>query len=407
MVMIQERLLIVSKWAWEVAFRMTAHTSSARPLQLHLDHVMADVLKADLDGKGAGAASASAAAATLCSSSAELDDGTGPSHGSPMSLAALGRDTLALRRVVRAAQDIYREAELVHALTGTTGDKVALGVADFVRKKAREWIGTTSLVQEIVEFFDSTMPCVGSPRRSGVRVSGALPVAQPSSTGGPAAVKIGASGAVSASDDAGGAMFGDVWELLGQQSDDVDEKNFSGEEGGLEEGAPIGGCGTSPRSRADGEPAARPTEVGGLAVRGGMMTPPAGRRRSTGPGQQCAPQVVSAGGASGQSGRDGHPAAAAAQPDKDMANILAAVPTTMVENSPRADRQQHAKSDERHTQRVADLTRLILAEPGSQMFKDLLAPRWRLGCGRFCLLNFSCIATSKDKNTPHYHSHHP
>jgi len=266
---------------------------------------------------------------------------------------------------VKATQDSYREAELVRGLTGMTGDQVALGVADLIRKKAREWNGTTSQVQEILELVDFKMPYVGSPRRSGVRVSGALPVAPPSSTGGPAALNIGASGVASASDDAGGAMFRDVWELLGQQSDDVDEENSGGGEGGSEEGAPVGGCGTSTRPRADGGPATRPTEVGGLAVRGGMMTPPAGRRRSTGPGRQCAPLVVSPGGASGRPGRDGHPAAAAAQLDKDMADILAAVFTTMVENSPRADREQQAKSDERHTQRVADLTRHILAEPGN------------------------------------------
>ena len=379
MVTIQERLLIVSKWAGEAAFRVTAHASSARLLQLHLNHVMADVLKADLDGQGAGAAAASAAAATLRSSSAEMDDGTAPSDGSPMSLAALGRNMLALCRVVKAAQELYRAAELVRGLTGTTGDQVALGVADLVRKKARDWNGTTSQVQEILEFADSTMPYVGNPRRSGVHVSGALPVAPRSPTGGPAAVNIGASGAATASDDAGGAMFGDVWELLGQQGDDADEENSGGEEGGSEEGAPVGGCGTIPRSRADGGPAARPTEVGGLAVRGGMMTPPAGGRRSTGPGLQRPPLVVSPGGASGRSGRDGHPAAAAAQSDKAMADILAAVSTTMVENSRRADREQQAKSDERHTQRVADLTRLILAEPGNQMFKDLLAAEMAAG----------------------------
>ena len=50
---------------------MTAHASSARPLQLHLDHVMSENLKADLDGQGAGTSAASAAAATLRSFSAE------------------------------------------------------------------------------------------------------------------------------------------------------------------------------------------------------------------------------------------------------------------------------------------------------------------------------------------------
>ena len=84
---------------------MTAHASSARPLQLHLNHVMADVLKADLYGQGADAAAASVAAATLRSFSAEIDDGTAPSDGLPVSLSTLGHDTLALCRVVTAAQE--------------------------------------------------------------------------------------------------------------------------------------------------------------------------------------------------------------------------------------------------------------------------------------------------------------
>ena len=55
---------------------MTAHASSARPLQLHLNHVMSEIFKADLDGQGAGAAAASAAAATLRSSSAKQPGGS-------------------------------------------------------------------------------------------------------------------------------------------------------------------------------------------------------------------------------------------------------------------------------------------------------------------------------------------
>ena len=59
------------------------------------------------------------------------------------------------------------------------------------------------------------MPYVGNTRQSGVRVSGALPVAPPSPTGGSSAVNIGGIGAATASDDAGRAMFGDMWEMLG------------------------------------------------------------------------------------------------------------------------------------------------------------------------------------------------
>jgi len=62
-----------------------------------------------------------------------------------------------------------------------------------------------------------------------------------------------------------------------------------------------------------------------------------------------------------------------------MADILAAVSTTTVENSRRDDRELQAKSNARRTQRVADLTRLILAEPGNLMFKDLLAAEMAAG----------------------------
>jgi len=303
----------------------------------------------------------------------DVDDGTAPSDGSPVSLSALGRKTLALCRVLKAAQKLYRAAELVCGLTGTTRDQVALGVPDLVQRKDRDWNATTSQVQEILEIADSTKSYVGNPRLSGVRVSGALPVAPPSATGGPAAVNIGAIGAVTASDDAGGAVFGDVWDMLGQQGDEAKEENSGAEERESGGGAPVGGCETSSHSRGDGGPAARPTDVGGLAVRGGMMNPPAGGRRSTVPGLQRAPLLVSPGDASGRSGRDGHKAAAAAQSDKAMADILTVVSTNMVENRRRADREQQAKSGWRNDQRVADLTRLVLAEPGNQMFKDLLA----------------------------------
>jgi len=110
-----------------------------------------------------------------------------------------------------------------------------------------------------------------------------------------------------------------------------------------------------------------------------MMTPPASLWRSTGPGLQRAPLMMPPGGASGRSGRDAHPAASAAHSDQAMADILAAVSTTTVENSRRDDRELQAKSNARRTQRVADLTRLILAEPGNLMFKDLLAAEMAAG----------------------------
>ena len=74
----------------------------------------------------------------------DVDDGTAPSDGSPVSLAALGRDTQALCPVVKAAQELHRAAELVRGRTGTTGDQVDLVVADIVRKKARDCNRATS-----------------------------------------------------------------------------------------------------------------------------------------------------------------------------------------------------------------------------------------------------------------------
>jgi len=74
----------------------------------------------------------------------DVDDGTAPSDGSPVSLAALGRDTQAFCPVVKAAQELHRAAELVRGRTGTTGDQVDLGVAGLARKNARDGNGATS-----------------------------------------------------------------------------------------------------------------------------------------------------------------------------------------------------------------------------------------------------------------------
>jgi len=56
-----------------------------------------------------------------------------------------------------------------------------------------------------------------------------------------------------------------------------------------------------------------------------------------------------------------------------MGDVLAAITANMIESSRRADRELCAKSDERQTARVANLTKLILAEPDNQIFKDMLA----------------------------------
>ena len=353
MVTIEERLFIVGKWAEEVAFRVAADASSARPLQLHLNHIMSDVLKADLDGQGATAAAASTAAETLrslavvqpgglsgapagasagpppsgtmdpasTSPAGVVDAGTEHADARPMSLATIGRDTLALCRVVKAAQELYRAAELVRGLTGTTGDQVESGVADLVFKKARDWNGSTLQAERILKFADATMPYVGNTRRSGVRVSGALPAAPAMAPVAATAADNGAGGAAAADAGTGGVMFEDMWDMLGQHGGDGEEVESGGEEDGAREEGPVAGRATSTPSDADGGPAARPARVEVPAVGGGAMTAPAGGRRSTLSALQQAPLEVSPGGASGRSGRDGHAGAAAAQADKAMADI--------------------------------------------------------------------------------------
>jgi len=308
-----------------------------------------------------------------------VDAGTEHADEPPMSLATIGRDTLALCRAVKAAQELYRAAELVRGLTGTTGDQVEPGVADLVFKKARDWNGSTLQVERILKFTDSTMPYVGNPRRSGVRVSGALPAAPAMAPVAATAADNGAGGAAAADAGTGGIMFEDMWDMLGQHGGDGEEVESGGEEDGARKEGPVAGRATSTPSDADGGPAAGPARVEVPAVGGGAMTAPAGGRRSTLSALQQAPLEVSPGGARGRSGRDGHAGAAAAQADKAITDILAAVSTTMAENSRRADREQRAKADERHTQRVADLMRLILAEPGNQSFKDLLAAEMAAG----------------------------
>jgi len=204
MVTIEERLFIVGKGAEEVAFRVAADASSARPLQLHLNHIMSDVLKAALDGQGATAAAASTAAETLrslavvqpgglskapagasagpppsgtmdlasTSPAGVVDSGTEHADVPPMSMATIGRDTLALCRVVKAAQELYRAAELVRGLMRTTGDQVESGIADLVFKKARDWNGSTLQVERILKFAVSTMPYVGEAYLLIIRILG-------------------------------------------------------------------------------------------------------------------------------------------------------------------------------------------------------------------------------------------
>jgi len=64
---------------------------------------------------------------------------------------------------------------------------------------------------------------------------------------------------------------------------------------------------------------------------------------------------------------------AATQADKAMGQVLAAVTANMIESSRRSDRELCAQLHEKHTERVASLTKLILAEPKNQKFENMLA----------------------------------
>ena len=396
MVTMDERLFVVSKWADEVAFRVASHGSSSRSLQLHLSNIMGDLLKADMDGQDAAATAVSAAAATLGSSavgraagasgseaggtaeSAAADAGhaeSGSAAGGleasrsdaaepPMTLASIGRDSLALCRVVRAAQDLHTAAKSVRGLTGTTGEQEAAAVRQIVLKKARDWHGSVQDVDEILQLADNTMRYVGTPRRSGIRVSGALPPVPPASSG----------RAPAADEDAGGSMFEDTSDVCENHEDaGADEEDLMEGDVGLDEEAPVGAPSFGTGSASRHCVGARRALGGTTSPGGGTMELPDGGRRAAAAALLQPPLAVAPGGASGRSGRDGQPAAAATQANKAMGEVLAAITANMIESSRRADRELCAKSDERHTARVANLTKLILAEPDNQMFKDMLA----------------------------------
>jgi len=70
-------------------------------------------------------------------------------------------------------------------------------VRQTVLKKARNWHGSVTDVDETLQLADNTMRYVGTPRLSGIRVSSALPPAPPASPG----------RAPAADGDAGGSMF--------------------------------------------------------------------------------------------------------------------------------------------------------------------------------------------------------
>ena len=153
----------------------------------------------------------------------------------------------------------------------------------------------------------------------------------------------------------------------------ADEEDLMEGDMGLEEGVPVGapssGTGSASRHCVGARRALGGTKTPG----GGTMELPGGGRRAAAAALQQPPLAVAPGGASGRSGCDGQPAAAATQADKAMGEVLAAVTVNMIESSRAAERELRAKSDERYTARVANLTKLILAEPDKQIFRHMLA----------------------------------
>jgi len=290
MVTMDERLFIVSKLADEVDFRVECHESSSGSLQLYLSSIMGDLLKADMDGQEAAATAVSAAAATLESSAVRRSAGASGSEAGataasavadaghaesgsaaggleasrsdaaepPMTLDSIGRDSLALCRKVRAAQDLHTAAESVRGMMGTTGEQETAAMRQIVLKKARDWHGLVKDVDEILKLADNTMRYVGTPRRSGIRVSGALPSAPPASSG----------RAPAAEEDAGGSMFEDTSDVCENHEDaGADEKDLMEGDVGLEEEALVGAPSIGTGS-AFGHCVGAPNALGGPHLRG-------------------------------------------------------------------------------------------------------------------------------------------
>jgi len=282
----------------------------------------------------------------------------------PMTLAPIGRDLLALCRAVRAAQDLHTAAESMRGMTGTTREQETAAVRQPILKKARDWHGSVKDVDEILRHADNTMRYVGTPRWSGIRVSGALPPAPPALS----------QRAPVADEDTGGGMFLDTSDVCeNHENAGADEENMMEGDVGVEEEASVAAPSFGTSSASGHYVAARRALRGTTSPGGGTMELPDGGRLAAAAALLQPPLAVAPGGASGRSGRDGHPVAAATQADKAMGGVLVAVTANMFESSRRADRELCAKSDGRHTARVANLTKLILSEPDNQMFQDMLA----------------------------------
>jgi len=390
---------------------------------------MGDLLKADMDNQDAAATAVSAAAATLGSSavrrasgasgseagataeSAAADAGhsesgsaaggleASPSDAAdpPMTLAFIGWDLPALDRVVRTAQDLHSAAESVRGMTGTTGEQEAAAVRLIVLEKTLDWHGSVKDVDEILQLSDITMRYVGTPRLSGIRVSGALPPTPPASSG----------RAPASDEDASGSMFEDTSDVCENHEDaGADEEDLMDGVLGLQGEAPVEAPSSGTGSASEHCVGARKALGGTTSPGAGTMKLPDGGRRAAAADLQQPPLAVAPGCSSWLSGRDGQPAAAATQADKAMGDVLAAITANMIESSRRADCELCAKSDKRQTARVANLTKLILASRITRFLKTCWLPRWQpIGSDILFVFFKQYAAAGKNRNTSN-RTHH-
>jgi len=119
----------------------------------------------------------------------------------------------------------------------------------------------------------------------------------------------------------------------------ADEEDLMEGDMGLEEGVPVGapssGTGSASRHCVGARRALGETKTPG----GGTMELPGRGRRVAAAALLQPPLAVALGGASGRSGCDGQPAAAATQAGKAMGEVLAAVTANMIESSRPVDRE--------------------------------------------------------------------
>ena len=415
-----ERCYIVKMWHDEVCYRVAQHASSARPLQLHTSQLMNDLLKASeaassapvgtSGGRAAGQASGdggdevrgapSEDASSVGMSAASVDS---PDHPA-MTLQGLGRDTAALCRVIKAAMEMHRSAQAAHERTGTSPGQVDAEIEALIVARAAGWKVTIEQSRDILKWADKAAPMVGKPRRSGLRVSGELPPPPPpsgrpgASSGTPfSQAPCAPSGAEHTTVDA----FAETWDDMGGGAEFVDgglgaQNDWEGDDDAVGSsgdgvvrmlaGVEVGGRGAlrSAGGTAVGTAAEGSTMVvgGGTpqgapvfepAAAGGRASAPAGGRRAaaalpTPEGLRVFPE-----GASGRHGRDGLANGGSGEAANGMDAVMAAVAASMKDQARQFNVTAELRRQELRNKRIAKYTKLVLANPGNDMYAKMLA----------------------------------